>query len=755
MNASNESIAAANGRPAVKIDDNSRHTRWRMLKDRIARRIITVGGLSAIMAITLIFVYLLYVVVPMFLPAEVHLYQSIELPANEQVVYMDMEETHTLSMRVLMGGQVLFFDPDNGTELQHFDLQLPAGSQLSLIQPMAGHNGLLLAATNDGKALWFKHRYQVSFNEQDERVVNPVLEFPYGEDWFEVDPQGRRITAIDARVSDDAAKLVALTADQRVLLQDFEVSFNMLEDTVVLEPDSVETIDTPLTPAFIAIDPLMEWLFVADRNGVLQLDNLRERQERQQIQLLQQGQQLTQMKLLLGGVSLLVADDQGDITQWMLVRDANNEYQLREVRGFASPGAVSQLIPEQSRKGFLAMHGASLSIYYSTSERKLIQKSLGDSEFDRVSLAPRSDMLMTLKGQQLELWSIHNEHPEVSWKALWGKVWYEGYDEPQYLWQSSAATNDFEPKFSLTPLLLGTLKAAFYAMVVAVPLALFGAIYTAYFMSPKMRQMVKPSIEIMEAMPTVILGFLAGLWLAPFVEAHLPGIFALLILMPIGMLLFAFGWNLMSQRIGYNVGEGWQALILIPVVLVVGYISIELSPWLENTLFGGDMRIYVAEHWGLTFDQRNALVVGLAMGFAVIPTIFSIAEDAVFSVPKHLTQGSLALGSTYWQTLVRVVIPTASPAMFSAIMLGLGRAVGETMIVLMATGNTPVMNMNIFEGMRTLSANIAVEMPESEVASTHYRVLFLAALVLFIITFMFNTGAELIRQRLRKKYSNL
>jgi phosphate transport system permease protein len=158
---------------------------------------------------------------------------------------------------------------------------------------------------------------------------------------------------------------------------------------------------------------------------------------------------------------------------------------------------------------------------------------------------------------------------------------------------------------------------------------------------------------------------------------------------------------------------------------------------------------------GLDFDQRNSLVVGLVMGFAVIPTIFSITEDAIFGVPKHLTVGSLALGATPWQTMTRVVILTASPGIFSAVMIGLGRAVGETMIVLMATGNTPIMDFNIFEGFRALSANIVVEMPESEVDSSHYRVLFLAALVLFMATFVLNTVAEMVRQSLRKRYSSL
>jgi ABC-type uncharacterized transport system, permease component len=143
------------------------------------------------------------------------------------------------------------------------------------------------------------------------------------------------------------------------------------------------------------------------------------------------------------------------------------------------------------------------------------------------------------------------------------------------------------------------------------------------------------------------------------------------------------------------------------------------------------------------------------MGFAVVPTIFSIAEDAIFSVPPHLKQGALALGATHWQTLMRVVLLTASPGIFSAVMMGLGRAVGETMIVLMATGNTPIMDWNLLEGLRTLSANIAVEMPESEVGSSHYRVLFLTAFILFVFTFVFNTLAELVRQRLRDKYSHL
>jgi phosphate transport system permease protein len=229
----------------------------------------------------------------------------------------------------------------------------------------------------------------------------------------------------------------------------------------------------------------------------------------------------------------------------------------------------------------------------------------------------------------------------------------------------------------------------------------------------------------------------------------------MLLLIPPGLLLFSWLWHRFDLDAKLHVPEGWEPVLLVPALILMAALAVGLAEPVQAVFFEGDLRDWLSNTAGISYDQRNALVVGCAMGFAVIPTIFSIAEDAVFGVPESLSNGSLALGATPWQTLVFVILPTASPGIFSALMIGLGRAVGETMIVLMATGNTPVMDWNLFEGMRTLAANIAVEMPESEVNSTHYRVLFLAALVLFMFTFVVNTGAEVIRQRLREKYSSL
>ncbi|MGR8998995.1 MAG: ABC transporter permease subunit, partial [Gammaproteobacteria bacterium] len=511
----------------------------------------------------------------------------------------------------------------------------------------------------------------------------------------------------------------------------------------------------------ILIDKDEQNLYLFSSNGDLGLFDIRDKSTpvlTQNKNIVEAGQKITSVAFLNGDLSLMVGNSSGLVSQWSRVRNELNRFEMQKIRVFkVSDKAVISINPEQRRKGFMTVDADGvMGIYHSTSEREMIKESVGHSRPVAAAISPRANaVLIQSEDGKISFWKVNNEHPEVSLRSLWQKVWYESYPKPDYIWQSSAATNDFEPKYSLTPLVFGTLKAAFYSMLLAMPLALMGAMYTAYFMTSTMRQLVKPSIELMGALPTVILGFLAGLWLAPTMENHLPGFFLLFILLPAGVLVFAYVWQYVPKKLLNKIPAGWEAALLIPVILLTGWFAFAVSVPLESLLFNGTLRDWFKSEFGIGYDQRNAMVVGIAMGFAVIPTIFSIAEDAIFSVPKHLTAGSLALGATPWQTMMKVVLLTASPGIFSAVMIGVGRAVGETMIVLMATGNTPVMDMSIFQGMRTLAANIAVEMPESEVDSTHYRVLFLAALVLFMFTFIVNTLAEIIRQRLREKYSSL
>jgi phosphate transport system permease protein len=293
--------------------------------------------------------------------------------------------------------------------------------------------------------------------------------------------------------------------------------------------------------------------------------------------------------------------------------------------------------------------------------------------------------------------------------------------------------------------------------LLAAPLAIAGAMYTAAFMSPALRTKIKPTIELMQALPTVILGFLAGLWLAPLVTQYLPAIFSLVVIVPIVILVCGFLWMQIPLEKRNRIPAGIAPLVLVVPIVVAVAIAFGVSQPFEQTVFanyGGSLVTWLRAE-GIDYQSQNALIIGLIMGFAVIAPIFSISEDALFAVPQHLVNGSLALGATPWQTLMTVILPTASPGIFSAVMIGFGRAVGETMIVLMATGNTPIIDLSLFNGMRTLSANVAVEMGEAEVGSTHFRILFLSALVLFVMTFILNTVAELVRARLRKKYGSL
>jgi phosphate transport system permease protein len=422
-------------------------------------------------------------------------------------------------------------------------------------------------------------------------------------------------------------------------------------------------------------------------------------------------------------------------------------------------------------------------------------------------------------------------HPEASLSALFLPVWYEGYPSPEHVWQSSSGTDDFEAKLGLWPLVFGTLKSTAYSMLFGVPLAILAAIYTSEFLNPRLRTPLKSAVELMASLPSVVLGFLAAILFAPYVQGVLPQVLTAFFTIPFALLLGARLWSLLPPQTYVRLA-GTPRFLAIGAMVPLGLLGAAvLGPWLERAFFAGDIADWlhggkgraaggwlllllplcalgaaltatrVVDPWwrrlvrgwtreqasrmelarfaagtaltlglalalsfgldGAGFDprggvfdtyvQRNALIVGVVMGFAIVPIIYTLAEDALSTVPGHLRLASLGAGATPWQTAMRVVVPTAMSGLFSAVMIGLGRAVGETMIVLMATGNTPVLSWNVFDGFRTLSANIAVELPEAVKDSTHYRTLFLAALCLFAMTFALNTVAEFVRQRFRRR----
>ncbi len=762
---SDETVVQA---PDVNFDSPSllRYRKIRVLKDKTANVLIGMGGMSVIVAISLIFFYLLYEVMPLFQPA--HMSQVIEyaIPGSaseiegsaSKTVYIAMEEQAEKAMRVTDAGQVIFFNVKDGAVVSTQMLSMPVDVSISSFSEAGTGNHLVIAGLTDGTAIVFKHSYKMTF-PNDIRVITPVIEFPYGNEPIELDSSGGAIKHSVLRDSESEMLVVGVNDSNELFSTYFSKEEDFLSGEITLEGSSVIMPRVDSDVIDMQLGPDLRWLYLATSTGKLDVYDLSDHDSpvlNSRVDLTKGKYQISSLELLLGGISVLVADTSGSVSQWFMVRDDSNEFSLQKIRRFehgSSP--ITGIASEHRRKGFVASdENGHVSIFNSTAHRMLINEKVSDGKISHITIAPRANyLLFENNAGQLALWEVDNDHPEVSWKTMWEEVWYEGYQEPDYIWQSSAANNDFEPKYSLMPLAFGTLKAAFYAMLIATPLAICGALYTAYFMAPKLRRKVKPTIELMEALPTVILGFLAGLFFAPFMEVHLPGIFSWLLITPLSIVLFGFVWSNLPESIRHKIPDGWDPILLLPWIVLVSWFCFEMSPVLELWFFDGDMRNWLTNDLGIDFDQRNALVVGAAMGFAVIPTIFSITEDAIFSVPKHLSYGSLALGATPWQTMVRVILPTASPGIFSAVMIGMGRAVGETMIVLMATGNTPIMDFNIFEGMRTLSANIAVEVPESEVGGSHYRILFLAAFVLFLFTFVVNTLAEYVRQRLRMKYS--
>lgn len=258
----------------------------------------------------------------------------------------------------------------------------------------------------------------------------------------------------------------------------------------------------------------------------------------------------------------------------------------------------------------------------------------------------------------------------TSWRYMIRPYQWTGYDKPEYIWQPVSQI----PKYNILPLILGSLKITLVALLFAVPFAIGAAIYVSQLSSPRTREWLKPAIELLAGIPSVVLGFFA--------------------------------------------------LIVMATVL--------------QHIFGYQSRL-------------NAFVAGIALGLAIIPVIFSIAEDALTSVPRSYTQAALALGSSRWHAAWKIVLPAAIPGVFAAVVLGFGRAIGETMVVLMVSGNASIMSWNPLESARTMTATIAAELAETVFGGQHYRILFMLGVLLFVVTFASNLAAEFVIGRLKRK----
>ena len=848
-----------------------------LIADKVADWTIRIGGLGVIAAVFGIMMFLGLVVVPLFTGASVgNALMSDKAVAGGRPLMDIVDEYKTLSVSIDEAGAVHAFHIKTGTELEIAPLDLGGKTLTAFARTLSGRDiaygfsdGSLRLATvkvggavintadmpadvkklnaedsTDGKAI-----YTAVSTDQTRRVSVELELGPVQQ----VAPEGTAIVAADYRLGGSAERptisFVTVDAAGVGRLSRSESKTNMMTGVTT---SALTSSELPGLPKVVVVRNVLmtdraDQVYVIDAGGMVYRYDTREFDTpvlAESIDLLPGNVTVGAVSFLIGEQSFVVAGSDGSVNVFFRLQDpaakTTDGYVMTKAHTLeAHKAAVVAMDVSQRGKMFVTADAdGEIWLRHSTSEQVLLKLKPAQDKptYRAVALAPRENGVLAVADDgKVYAWDISAPHPETTLKTIFGKVWYECYPEPGYTWQSSSGTDAFEPKFSLVPLIFGTLKATFYSLLFAIPIALGAAIYTSEFVHHKVRAVVKPTMELMASLPSVVLGFIAALILAPIVETWIAAIFLAFIVIPAGLFFSAYLWQLLPGPVAQRYG-GLPKFILIFVALILfSYLAFLGAPAFEAVFFAGDLRawangtigssvpftamiafpfVFLAIYLGgnemvtrylgfilrgedrtragfteiarwiatlviaavlsyvlagalvsigldprgglvSTYVQRNTLVVGFAMGFAVIPIIYTISEDALNTVPEHLRAASLACGATPWQTAINVIVPTAMSGIFSAIMVGMGRAVGETMIVVMAAGNTPVMEWNIFNGLRALSANIAVELSEAVKDSTLFRMLFLAALTLFVITFIVNTLAEMVRQKFRKRTAQL
>jgi len=868
--AASRASQALSDRRRKRSMDTRRSVVW---AEKIASTVITVGGLLVIVAVLGIMVFLFRVVMPLIGGGQQIGAVSYELPTTEKTAWLFADEFQTIGIRIGDKGELLNFHIPSGRILSRANLGFEgrtltaSGGTLERDRVLLGFDDgsvqfLRLnvetrttaradfpaaAAKIDGRDFLLGESVYTRVLSGDYRTLRPRFEAGGLQKISDVP-----IVALDYRVGGTVERptIAFATVDARAQarVSQSRIQRNMMTGKETVRTDTIELPSMNLKPGVkvssILLSGTADRAIVGTDDGIVYRFDLRDPAKpalAEVKRILPEGVSITDMTFLGGEQSLVVGGSDGSavVLFRLQIADARTSdgFELVQARSHndAAVGSVVNLSEAQRDKSFVAVDNqGNVRVVHSTSEQVLFSfKRTADPASGATALIfPRSDgVLLVSDTGRVFGWQYEEPHPEVTLRVLFGKLWYEGYNDPEWIWQSTAGTDLSEPKYSLMPLIFGTIKAAFYAMLFGAPIALMAAIYTSEFIHRSVRATVKPVMETMESLPTVVLGFVAALVLAPLVEEWISAVLLGFIAVPMGLMLGAFLWQTLPQQTVIRYDGMPKFLLMSGSIVLSVYAAIQLGPLFETALFYGDFkawttgtigtgtpfmflillplsyvavsvlfrrlaghlfRAYVGDRersiagrldlmrWLVlllaamvlsflvaslltllgydprgsfvdSYQQRNALVVGFVMAFAVIPNIYTLAEDALNSVPGHLRAGSLACGATPWQTAVWIILPTAASGVFSAVMMGMGRAVGETMIVVMAAGNTPIMEWNIFSGLRTLSANIAIELPEAVKDGTNYRVLFLAALTLFVITFCLNTVAELIRQRFRKR----
>lgn len=867
------------------------------MSDRIAKQVITIGGIGTIFVVMLVVFVLLGNVLPLFQANRSEPLGSVAISGGSPVlaagvdeygeVLWTLDESSTIRFYSINSGQVLGTYAPEGTDANKNSGSTPTTEptqktkRRAVCVSVADDDASLLVGYEDGSVQPIAFGYEVSFLKEADLPADVQFQ---NKGWAIYD------NAIYQQTNS------GLVRCQRISGMVFHPSIPLFSSPVVAvdwkTPQAVSSFDASMTWTWAATDgkglvlsktenkvhPITDaisqetvtwraqgeagnrsaWyglmidgrgssLAAVDRDGKITYWNAESdghlSASRTHLSLAGSESQLTCSAALLGRTSLMIGAESGHI-EAVAMSAVDQSQELMSIHRFEGQlGSVKSLASSPTARVLAAAFAdGDLAIYYVPTNRRLakwwIKSNDGNRQKDEseasahpgVFFSSNAEVVGAIADGKVSLWRIFIPHPEASWKGFFGRLWYEGYPSPQHVWQSSTGNIEGEYKFGFMPLIFGTFKATFYSMLIGAPIALMAAIFGSEFMSSRWRTRFKPAIELMASVPSVVLGFIGALVLAPLLRDHL---MACLLSVPMVLFLFLLGahcWLLLPNRLAIR-AKHWRLPILIVLIPIGVYLATWVAGPIEDILFGGSITQWLASQtgsgwpgwfsigllplallvaWTMSgpmnpwmqsiaasmtplrfaffnlgffllgvlsvlilsalvatalhtigldprgpvlgpYQERNALLVGCILGFAIIPLIYTISEDALQSVPQHLRSASLGCGATTWQTTIRVVVPTAMSGLFSALMIGFGRAVGETMVVLMAAGNTPLMDINPMNGYRTLSATLATELPEAARGSTHYQGLFLAALLLFCFTLIANTVAELVRMRFRKR----
>ena len=770
--------------PEPQIRRRKHATRWSVkAADRAAAIFIGVGGAGTIIAVSAVCLFLLSVVIPLILPGESEQRPTIETAWNSNTpIQMTVDEYRVMAWSFFRDGSLQLIRLDTG-ELLSTQQLVPGDSMTAWAFPPGAANAAFGFA--DGSLRIGKIEFVTDFPDGDllpesASAMQPGESIAVGDAVIQLTPEGqyrRQRLAIDIGepIAGSEAGIVLIdvleqTAGPLVTFADagggvfvnrIRESENLMTGEMVTQMRSTElpSFDGE-HPTYLHTSESGNTLLLGWADGGMVRYDLRDLSApaiAEELRITDTGKRPTAVEFLLGRTTLLVGDDTGGLSAWFTHRSptatSTDGIAFTATRTFDGETPVLRVAPSPRTRVVAVGHeNGTIQLYQITSGARILQLDAG-APIEQLVVAPKADGVLALAGGKLWHWDIDERHPEATLAALFTPVWYEGYEKPEHVWQSSSGTDDFESKLGMWPLVFGTLKATFYSMLFGIPLALLAAIFTSEFLAPSLRNKVKTLIELMASLPSVVLGFLAALVFAPFVQRLVPTVLVGFVTIPAAFLIGAYLWQLLPYHLSLRF-ERLQVLVMAVLLPIGMAAAVWLGPVVENIFFIGDMQTWLDGNRGSglggwiilflplaaatvvfvfgrtinprfraastqmdrtqvagldfarfglgalltfavaaivawllteigldprgpnsfldTYVQRNALVVGFVMGFAIIPIIYTIAEDALSAVPEHLRAASLGAGATPWQTAIRIVIPTAMSGLFSAIMVGLG-----------------------------------------------------------------------------------